>query len=105
MENKIYIYSLTVGQQGGIGYPPVVIRLEKPVNGRKIYGIDNSRVAKTPKIIEECAIYPRRFSEYGHQVNKESRSQQWTWNAWHKSPRITWNELIEILTISSNRAK
>lgn len=94
---KIYIHSLTAGQQGGIGYPPVVVRLEKPINGRKIYAIDNSRVAKIPELINVC-VYPRRFSEYGHQVNKEWRSQQWTWTAWCKSPRITWDELIDILT-------
>lgn len=100
---KVYIYNLTAGQQGGIGYPPAVIRFEKSIRGRKIYGIDNSRVAKTPEIIEQVVNYPRMFvSDYDKTKNKEWRSQQWVWNKWHNSPRITWDELIDILTKPKN---
>ena len=95
---KFYLHSLTAGQQGGIGWPPVIVRLIESYKGRKIYGISNSREKKVPKDLNQFFEYPSMFTSlYSHIKNPEWRSQQWCLTWWHKAPQITWNKLIQII--------
>jgi len=99
---KFYIHSLTAGQQGGIGWPPVIVRLIEPYKGRKIYGISNSREKRIPAEINLISLIGNSniwLSPYGFKKNPEWRSQQWCLTWWHKAPQITWDELMKILGI------
>ena len=99
---KFYLHHLTACQQGGIGWPPIIVRLKEPYKGRKIYGISDSREKRIPaeinlvSLIGNSAIFA---SPYSHIKNPEWRSQQWCLTWWRKAPKITWDELRKILGI------
>lgn len=85
---KIPLLSLTLGQQGGIGYPPVIIKLDN-----QWYAISDSRKEKRPKELENILEYQRRLpkkSKYWH-------SQQFVMNKWIHAPKLTWNDVINKL--------
>lgn len=97
---KLYLHYLTAGQQGGIGYPPMIARLIKPYKGKKIYGISDSREKKIPDELNKTSIIGNSSlwkGPYSHERNPQWRSQQWCWGWWHSAPQITWNELTEII--------
>ena len=81
--------TLTLGQQGGIGYPPVIIQYKN-----KWYAISDSRKHKPPYSIEILLEYIRRkISDYGYEENPKWHSQGFVWKKWHNAPQLTWEEL------------
>jgi len=97
---RFYIHSLTACQQGGIGWPPIIVRLKEPYKGRKIYGISDSREKKIPDELNKSSLIGNsslRASPYSYGRNPEWRSQQWCLTWWHKAPQITWDELKQFI--------
>lgn len=88
MKSKpIPFLTLTLGQQGGIGNPPVIVKLEK------WYAISDSREIQPPEELD--LEYQSLLKPYRYAPMKYYHPQTWTWKKWHSAPRITWAELLE----------
>ncbi len=74
---------LTLAQQGGIGYPPVIVRLD----GRW-YAISDSRETR-PDLgtLSSLFEYQRSSDRYWH-------SQKFVMRRWQDAPRLAWAEVI-----------
>lgn len=96
---KIPYLSLTLGQQGGIGYPPIIVQYKN-----KWYAISDSRKHKPPRSIEILLEYVRRkISDYGYEENPKWHSQGFVWKKWHNAPKLTWEELRSKISRQSIR--
>ena len=76
---------LTFCQQGGIGYPPVLIRLDK------WYAVSDSRDRKYPIEIAPLLWYQRSYPKR----DKYFHDQKWVYNKWLSSPQLTWDEVVK----------
>jgi len=86
---KIPYLILTTGQQGGIGYPPIIIKFKN-----RWYAISDSRDKKIPQELELEHI--KRFqSNYGFKLNPLWKTQSFVWKKWHTGPFLTWDKLKE----------
>jgi len=86
---KIPCLSLTLGQQGGIDNPPVIVRLR----GRW-YAVIDSRDTRPPAELAERLDYQqRRKSPYDHSPDPYWHPQGWVWRKWNNAQEITWAEL------------
>lgn len=82
---KIPWMTLTLCQQGGIGYPPSIVKLDR------WYAVEGSREQKPPAEIEP-------FLEYQHCYPTQSphfHAQGWVMRRWENAPRLTWDEVIK----------
>lgn len=89
-EMKIPYLTLTAGQQGGLGYPPVIVKLDK------WYAVEDSRDRKPPAKVEPLLAYQRMWkSNYDHSPDRDWHDQGWVWKKWHWAPRLTWDQVLE----------
>ena len=86
---QIPYLTLTYGQQGGIGYPPVIIKLDQ------WYAVSDSRGQRyPPEILPKLwhqRSYPKRDPFY--------HSQSWVSRKWVSAPRLTWDEITKKLEL------
>jgi len=87
---KFRKYSLFVGQQGGIGYPPVVVKV-----GKKVYAIGDSRYKKEP---HDLIPFEKPLPSLFAKKRTEFRTQAWVLKQWQTAKVITWDILRQILT-------
>ena len=86
---KIPYLSLTLGQQGGIGCPPIIVQYKN-----KWYAISNSRKYKPSSFLAILLEHtPMRLNPYGYEINPKWHSQEFVWKKWHNAPTLTWEEL------------
>lgn len=88
-QERIPCLTLVLAQQGGIGYPPIIVKLDR------WYAVDDSRERKVPKEIRDRLEYQKRLKPYGRKPDKYWHPQQWVWNKWYSAPRLTWDEVAE----------
>lgn len=89
---------LTMGQQGGIGYPPVIVQHKK-----RWYAISDSREKRAPEEIELFLEHIKMFlSSYGHKRNPKWHPQTFVMTKWRNAPKLTWEELKNQIRRSNN---
>ena len=79
-DEKIKYMFITLGQQGGIGYPPMIVQIKN-----KWYAVEDSRDRNIP---DECynVLYRDRYPRH---------SQSWALKKFRNGPYITMSELIK----------
>jgi hypothetical protein len=91
-QNKIPYLTLIAGQQGGIGYPPIIVRLK----GRW-YAVEGSRRQRPPDKLENILWYQRLLKPYNRPRDPYWHTQSFVWKRWHNAPRLTWDKIVEMV--------
>lgn len=87
---KIPCLCLTLGQQGGIGYPPVIIKLDR------WYAVTDSRMRAEPTKLTSVLSYQRMWrTPYDHRPDKFFHGQGWVLRKWSTAPQLTWDDVVE----------
>jgi len=82
--------SLTLAQQGGIGYPPVIVKLDR------WYAVSDSRMRKPPRELEPLLWWQRLWrSPYDHRRDPYFHSQIWVYRKYESAPCLTWQEVMD----------
>ena len=77
---------LFLGQQGGIGYPPLIVKI-----GNRWFAISDSRISKTTDEFYE--FFEKDTVKHGN-MRVPRHSQAFVWTRWHRAPKISMEEAL-----------
>lgn len=80
---------LTDGQQGGVGYPPVLVKMDR------WYAVSDSRKTPKPRGLESFLQKQKLNISYPWKPDPFYHPQTWVYRKWHSAPRLTWVEVLE----------
>jgi hypothetical protein len=82
--------TLTLGQQGGIGFPPSIVKLDR------WYAVSDSRGNRPIERLQNLLVYQRMYPK----KDRHWHSQEWVMKKWMNAPRLTWDEIAEKAGVS-----